>query len=182
DLEDPSKQRGRISKIDQNPSISLVQDEGTSWIQEDAGIQGRNSADTDTEILFDQEGDLGSGEKGEKEISNANISVGTASATLEVSTAAENLVYIRKSAEKRKDKGKAIMKEDESIQKKIKKQLEQERLRHEEAIKLQEQINKEERQRIARDVEIAKQLQEEFDRARQEQEVIAEADQAHDID
>ncbi|GJZ57710.1 hypothetical protein Tco_0613204 [Tanacetum coccineum] len=74
------------------------------------------------------------------------------------------------------------MKEDESVQKKTKKQLEQERLGHEEAIRLQEQINEEERQRIARDTEIAKQLQEEFDRARQEQEVVAEADQAHDID
>ncbi|GJY26394.1 retrotransposon protein, putative, ty1-copia subclass [Tanacetum coccineum] len=74
------------------------------------------------------------------------------------------------------------MKEDESIQKKAKKQLEQERLGHEKAIRLQEQINKEERQRIARDAEIAKQLQEEFDRARQEQEVVAKADQAHDID
>ncbi|GKE37254.1 hypothetical protein Tco_1460659 [Tanacetum coccineum] len=148
--------------------------------------QGRTSVDT--EILLDQEepielvGDLGSGEKDEKEISTANISVSTASATPEVSTAAENLVYIRRSAEKRKDKGKAIMKEDESVQKKAKKQLEQERLGHEEAIRLQEQINEEEKQRIARDAEIAKQLQEEFDRARQEQEVVAEADQAHDID
>ncbi|GJW22476.1 hypothetical protein Tco_0033098 [Tanacetum coccineum] len=186
DLEDPSKQGKKIAEIDQNPSISLVQDEGTSWIQEDAKIPGKTSADT--EILLDQEEptelveDLGSGEKGEKEISTANISVSTASATPEVSTAAENLVYIRRSAEKRKDKGKAIMKEDESVQKKTKKQLEQERLRHEEAIRLQEQINEEERQRIARDAEIAKQLQEEFDRARQEQEVVAEADQAHDID
>ncbi|GJV39730.1 hypothetical protein Tco_1418170 [Tanacetum coccineum] len=72
-------------------------------------------------------------------ISTANISVSTASPTPEVSTAAENLVYMRRSAEKRKDKGKAIMKEDEY-------------------------------------------LQEEFDRVRQEQEVVAEADQAHDID
>ncbi|GJW85453.1 ribonuclease H-like domain-containing protein [Tanacetum coccineum] len=133
DLEHPSKQGRRIAEIDQNPSISLVQDEGTSWIQEDAKIQGRTK------------------------ISTANISVSTASATPEVSTAAENLVYIRMSAEKRIDKGKAIIKEDESI-------------------------NEEERQRIARDAEIAKQLQEEFDRARQEQEVVAEADQAHDID
>ncbi|GKC40434.1 hypothetical protein Tco_1052818, partial [Tanacetum coccineum] len=81
--------------------------------------RGRTSADT--KILLDQEeptelvGDLGSGEKGEKEISTANISVSTASATLKVSTAAENLVYIRRSAEQRKDKGKTIMKEDESI-------------------------------------------------------------------
>ncbi|GKE15536.1 hypothetical protein Tco_1423113, partial [Tanacetum coccineum] len=55
---------------------------------------------TDTEILLDQKeptelvGDLGSCEKGEKEISTANILVSTASATPEVSTAAENLVYM----------------------------------------------------------------------------------------
>ncbi|GKE38588.1 hypothetical protein Tco_1461993, partial [Tanacetum coccineum] len=152
DLDDPSKQGRRIAKIDQTPSILLVQDKGTSWIQEDADIQGRTS--TDTEILLDQEEptelveDLGSGEKGKKEISTAGVS--TAEAVLstvipEVSTAAKNLVYIRRSAEKRK--GKAIMKEDESAQKKTKKQLEQERLSHEATIRLQEQVNKEERQR-----------------------------------
>ncbi|GKD13925.1 hypothetical protein Tco_1198332, partial [Tanacetum coccineum] len=48
--------------------------------------------------------------------------------------------------------------------KKTKKQLEQERLRHEEAIRLQEQIDEEERQRIARDAEIAKKLQEEINK------------------
>ncbi|GJT35439.1 hypothetical protein Tco_0925858 [Tanacetum coccineum] len=53
-------------------------------------------------------------------------------------------------------------------EKKSKKQLEQERLGHEEAIRLQEQINEEENQRIGKDAEIAKQLQEEFDKARQE--------------
>ncbi|GKA43943.1 hypothetical protein Tco_0736667, partial [Tanacetum coccineum] len=169
DLEDPSKQRRRIAEIDQNPSILLIQDEGTSCIQEDAEIQGRTSVDT--EILLDQEEptelveDLGSGEKGEKEISIANISVSTASATPEVSTAsatpevsttAENLVYIKRSAEKRKDKGKAIMKEDDFI-------------------------NEEESQRIARDAEIAKQLQEEINIPGQE-EVVAKDDEAHDID
>nr|GEU42282.1 hypothetical protein [Tanacetum cinerariifolium] len=82
---------------------------------------GRISADI--EILLDQEEptelvkDLGSGEKHEKEISTI---------IPEVSTAVENLVYIKRSAEKRKDKGKAIMEEDKSIQKKSKKQLEQE--------------------------------------------------------
>ncbi|GKC36757.1 hypothetical protein Tco_1049141, partial [Tanacetum coccineum] len=93
-------------------------------------------------------------------------------------------VYIRRSAEKRKDKGKAIVQEDEPVQKKFKKQLEQERLGYEEAIRLQEQqeqIDKDERQRIARDAEIAKQLQEEIDKARQEK-VVAEADIAYVID
>nr|GEW08222.1 putative ribonuclease H-like domain-containing protein [Tanacetum cinerariifolium] len=122
DLEDPSKQGRKISKIDENPS-SLVQDEGTSWIQEDYEIKGRTSANT--EILLDQKEpaklveDLGSCEKGEKEISTV---------IPEVSTAAKNLMYIRRSAEKRKDKGKAIMKENKSVKKKSKKQLEQERL------------------------------------------------------
>ncbi|GKB52359.1 ribonuclease H-like domain-containing protein, partial [Tanacetum coccineum] len=132
DLEDPSKQGRRIAEIDQNPFISLVQDEGTSWIQEDVVIQGRTSVDT--EILLDQEeptelvGDLSSSEKGKKEISTTNISVSTASTTTKVSTASENLVYIKRSAKKREDKGKAIMKEDDYVQKKTKKQLAQERL------------------------------------------------------
>ncbi|GJU22685.1 hypothetical protein Tco_1156027 [Tanacetum coccineum] len=161
---DPSNQGRIIAEIDQNPSISLVQDEGTTWFQEDAEIQGRTSGDT--EILLNQEEptelveDLGSGEKGEKDISIADVPGSTASAILEVSTAIpERQVYIRRSAEKRKDKGKAIMKKDESVQKKSKKQLEQERLGYEEAIRLQEQLNEEERQKIVGDAEIAKQLQ-----------------------
>ncbi|GKE44504.1 hypothetical protein Tco_1471788 [Tanacetum coccineum] len=141
--EDSSKQGRIIAEIDQNPSISLVKDEGTSWIQEDVKTQGRTSADT--EILLEQKEptklveDPGSVEKGEKEISTAEVPISTASAIPVVSTAIpERQVYIRKSAEKRKDKGKNIMKDDESVQKKTKKQLEQERLGHEEAIRLQE--------------------------------------------
>ncbi|GJU79498.1 hypothetical protein Tco_1281863 [Tanacetum coccineum] len=98
-------------------------------------------------------------------LNTASVPISTASATLEVSTAAANLVYIKRSAEKRKDKGKAIMIEDEYVQKNSKKQLEQERLSHEEAIRLQEHIDEEERKRIARDAEIAKQLQEEYNTA-----------------
>ncbi|GJR50734.1 hypothetical protein Tco_1401255 [Tanacetum coccineum] len=70
-------------------------------------------------------------------------------ASPEVKTAAESLVYIRRSAAKRNDKGKAIMKEAEPVQKKTKLQLEQERLGYEEAMRLQEQLDEEERQRIA---------------------------------
>ncbi|GJT14597.1 putative ribonuclease H-like domain-containing protein [Tanacetum coccineum] len=50
----------------------------------------------------------------------------------------------------RKDKGKAIMKEVEPVLKKTKLQLEQERLGYEEALRLQEQLDEVERQRIAR--------------------------------
>ncbi|GKB48056.1 putative ribonuclease H-like domain-containing protein [Tanacetum coccineum] len=146
-VEDSSKQGRKISKIDTDPSISLVQDEGPSWFQEDAEIQEKIS--DDTEVLLEEEEptkiveDQGSGEK---------------VTTAEVSTAAENLVYIRRSAEKKKDKGKGIMTEPEP-EKKTKKQLEQERLGHEEAVRLQEQLNEEETQRIARDAEIARLLE-----------------------
>ncbi|GJU84396.1 hypothetical protein Tco_1291942 [Tanacetum coccineum] len=81
-------------------------------------------------------------------VSTAGSKVSTAS--LEIKNAAESLVYIRRSAAKRKDKGKAIMKEAEPDQKKTKLQLEKERLGYEEALRLQEQLDEEERQRIAR--------------------------------
>ncbi|GKE35181.1 hypothetical protein Tco_1454503, partial [Tanacetum coccineum] len=91
----------------------------------------------------------------EPDISTANVPVSTAgaevsTASTEVKTAAESLVYNKKSATKRKDKGRAIMKEVEPVQKKTKLQLEQERLGYEEALRLQEQLDEEERQRIAR--------------------------------
>ncbi|GKC32090.1 hypothetical protein Tco_1039384 [Tanacetum coccineum] len=92
--EDSSKQGRKISEIDTDPSISLVQDEGPSWFQEDAEIQEKIS--DDTEVLLEEEEptkiveDQGSGEKGEKEVST----VGAEHSTVipEVSTVAENLV------------------------------------------------------------------------------------------
>ncbi|GKA28100.1 hypothetical protein Tco_0714268 [Tanacetum coccineum] len=141
--EDSSKQGRKIFEIDKDPTISLVQPEQDMEYDFDVSTaEGFTTASVPVTTVG-------------IEISTANISVSTASVTPKVSTATENLVYIRRSAEKRKDKGKSIMKEDESVRKKSKKQLE--------------------------DAKIAKQLQEEFDRARQEQEVVAEADQAHDI-
>ncbi|GJT73969.1 RNA-directed DNA polymerase, eukaryota, reverse transcriptase zinc-binding domain protein [Tanacetum coccineum] len=87
------------------------------------------------------------------DISTANVPVSTAGAEVstaspEVKTTAESLVYIRRSAAKRKDKGKDIMKEAEPVHKKTKLQLEQERLGLEEALRLQEQLDEEERKRI----------------------------------
>ncbi|GJR67314.1 ribonuclease H-like domain-containing protein [Tanacetum coccineum] len=129
--EDPSKQGRMIAQIDIDPTISLVQDEGTLWFQEDIETQEKNSADT--EVLIEEETptelikDLGSGEKGEKEVSTADVPVSTAGAevstcTHDVSNAAAVLVYIRRSASKAKDKGKAIMQEPEPP-KKLKKRV-----------------------------------------------------------
>ncbi|GJU52604.1 ribonuclease H-like domain-containing protein [Tanacetum coccineum] len=138
----------------------------------------------DTEVVLEEEEptelveDQGSGEKGEKEVST----IGAEHSTVipEVSTAAENLVYIRRNAEKKNDKGKGIMTEPEP-EKNTKKQLKQERLRHKETVRFQEQLNEEETQRIARDAEIARQLHEEINKAGQER-VVAKDDQAHVID
>ncbi|GKB50261.1 hypothetical protein Tco_0901014 [Tanacetum coccineum] len=99
-------------------------DKGTSWFQEDIETREKNSADT--EVLLEETTptelieDLGSGEKGEKEISTAGAEVSTASH--DVSTAVAALVYIRRSASKAKDKGKAIMQEPEPP-KKLKKKV-----------------------------------------------------------
>ncbi|GKD22884.1 hypothetical protein Tco_1224587, partial [Tanacetum coccineum] len=64
---------------------------------------------------------------------------------------------VKRSKEARKDKGKAIMTKTEP-EKKSKKLLEQERLGLEEAIRLQEQVDEEERAQVASDEEIARQL------------------------
>ncbi|GJR40999.1 hypothetical protein Tco_1216683 [Tanacetum coccineum] len=132
--------RSLIEELDLDADISLVP-------PHDAEIQEKINSDTEvlleeeetnelieepTEIVEDQR----SGEKGEQEVTTVNttlntdsVQISTTSATPDVSTAAVSLVYIRRSAEKRKDKGKGIMIEYEFVQKKSKKQLEQERLK-----------------------------------------------------
>ncbi|GJR87885.1 hypothetical protein Tco_0211896 [Tanacetum coccineum] len=120
--------------------------------------------------------DQGSSKKGQSEVSTARTTQGTASevpivstAEVNISTASEirstagRIVYSRRSKEtrksseeKRKDKGKAIMTEPEP-KKKSNKELEQEILSIAEAIRLQEQIDEEQRAQIARDEEIARQ-------------------------
>ncbi|GKD47120.1 hypothetical protein Tco_1271765, partial [Tanacetum coccineum] len=145
------------AKLDMDANISLVPPH--------AEIQEKIS--DETEVLLEEE--------------KAIEIISTASETPEVSTATESLVYIRRSEKKKKDKGKAIMIEDEYVQKKSKKQEQEERLGHEEAIRVQEQIDKEERKRIERDAEIAKQMQEEYDKAGKK-EAVTEVDTTHVID
>ncbi|GKC90856.1 hypothetical protein Tco_1151505 [Tanacetum coccineum] len=118
----------------------------------DAQTQGRHEHDLEHDFEFTAPEEVYTDEP---DISTANVSISTAGAEVstaspEVKTAAESLVYTKRSAAERKDKGKAIMKEAEPVQKKTKLQLEQERLGYGEALRLQEQIDEEERQRIAR--------------------------------
>ncbi|GJT52923.1 hypothetical protein Tco_0987977 [Tanacetum coccineum] len=145
ELEDPSKQGRKIAQIDE--------DEGITLVQMSAQTQGRYEHDfkeSDFEFIAPEEDYTA-----KLDISTANLPVNiggakVSTASHEVKTAAESLVYIRRSAAKLKDKGKAFMKEAEPVQKKTKLQLEQERLGLEEALRLQEQLDEEERQRIAR--------------------------------
>ncbi|GJT73605.1 putative ribonuclease H-like domain-containing protein [Tanacetum coccineum] len=124
--EDSSKQGRKISDIDKDPTILLVQ--------------------TEQDMEYDFEISTAEG------FTTASVPVTTSSAIpLMFSTfARKSCVHSKKQCQKEKDKDK-LCEEDESVQKKSKKQLEQEILGHEEAIRLQEQINEEERQRIARD-------------------------------
>nr|GEU55001.1 hypothetical protein [Tanacetum cinerariifolium] len=120
----------KIDEIDQDPNISLI--------QHDAKIQGSTAEPVST---------VGAA------VTTASIDVRLASPTRRVSTTnditiAETLVYIRRNAAK--DKGKGIMTEFEPVQTKIKLQQEQKRLGYEAAMRLQEELDEEKRQRMAR--------------------------------
>nr|GEY69188.1 hypothetical protein [Tanacetum cinerariifolium] len=123
DLKDPSKQRRKITEIDHDPGISLV--------QHDAKIQGRYGHDMEFDYDFDTaEKDVSTDEPvstGDAAVTTDSVAVSTLSSTrnTRVSTTddiimAETLVYIRKSAAKDK------------------------------AVRLQAEINEEETRRIAR--------------------------------
>ncbi|GJS70526.1 hypothetical protein Tco_0703367 [Tanacetum coccineum] len=158
----------------------------------DAEVQEKASTETEpiiqevtlTEVIQDQ----GSSKKGNSEVSTVGATKGTTGTTSEVpvvstaeiniSTAGRTVTYSRRSEEKstRKDKGKAIMIEPEP-KKKSKKELEQERLSFAEAIRLQEQMDEEQRAQIARDEEIARQWDEE-----EGQRAMSEAKSSRKID
>ncbi|GJT80507.1 hypothetical protein Tco_1054849 [Tanacetum coccineum] len=108
------------------PSARVLSSSAPKRIALDVETQEKNSADT--EVLLEEETltklieDLGSGEK---EISTVDVPVSTTSEEIstarhDVSTTAVALVYIRRSASKANDKGKAIMQEHE-LPKKLKK-------------------------------------------------------------
>ncbi|GJY29366.1 hypothetical protein Tco_0405133 [Tanacetum coccineum] len=149
----------RVKKLEtQVKGARVVLSEDDEDVEDDSSKQGRKLSDaevqekastetepiiqevTPTEVFQDQ----GSSEKG-----NLN-------------TAERTVTYRRRSEEKRsrKDKGKAILTEPEP-KKKSKKELEQERLSFAKAIRLQEQMDEEQRAHIARDEEIARQWDEE---------------------
>ncbi|GJS03883.1 putative ribonuclease H-like domain-containing protein [Tanacetum coccineum] len=112
---DSSKQGRKISQIDEDPTISLVQDEGISLILHEEEVHEKPS--DETKVIVQEETptkiieEHGSGEKGEMEISTASPPKVAKVSIVEAH------VYTRRSA---KDKGKAIMEEPATL-KKVKK-------------------------------------------------------------
>ncbi|GJR06168.1 hypothetical protein Tco_0529152 [Tanacetum coccineum] len=119
----------KIDQIDEDEGITLVQ-------------MGVSTASTDFTIANVPVTTTG------VEISTTSLEVKTAGDFVD-DIAAESLVYIRRSVAKTKDKGKGIMEESESVMTKTKRQQEQERLGYEIALRLEEQLDEKERQRIA---------------------------------
>ncbi|GJZ00549.1 hypothetical protein Tco_0517978 [Tanacetum coccineum] len=183
-----ARRRDKIVHLDDEDIADDSSKQGR--ILSDAKVQEKASNETDhviqdvtpTKVIQDQE----SSEKGSAEVSTAGAKQGTASeevpivstAEVNLSTAGGTVTYTRRSAEKRsrQDKGTSIMIESEP-KKKSKKELEQERLSFAEAIRLEEQMNKEQRAQIARDEEIARQWDEE-----ERQRAMSEAKTSKKID
>ncbi|GJY70332.1 ribonuclease H-like domain-containing protein [Tanacetum coccineum] len=154
ELEDPSKHERNIAQIDEDEGITLVQMSAQTRGRHEHNFEESNFKFIALEEDYTAKPDIS--------ISNVLVSiVGTevSTASPEVKIVAEILVYIRRSAAKRKDKGKAIMIEAKLVQKKTKLQLEQERLGLEEDLRLQEQLDEEERQRIARIIRVGNHIE-----------------------
>ncbi|GJV87481.1 hypothetical protein Tco_1531419 [Tanacetum coccineum] len=130
--------------------------------EDDYSKQGRIDEDLNTYFAQDDEvvHDQDTAKEGQLEDSTAGITVSTA--PINISTARESHSTARRVVYGRRSKAegrirKEIMTEPEP-EKKSKKLLELERLGLEEAIRLQEQVDEEERAQVARDEEIARQL------------------------
>ncbi|GJZ59735.1 hypothetical protein Tco_0615551 [Tanacetum coccineum] len=153
----------KTGKARKRARVVLSEDE-----EDDSFKQGRIDEDPNTyfaqddEVVYDQD----TAAERQLEDSTAGITVSTAG----------RIVYGRRSKETRKDKGKAIMTEPEPV-KKSKNLLEQERQGLEEAIRLQQEVDEEEKAQIARDEEIARQLL-----ALDEERVTTETKTTKDID
>ncbi|GKB42092.1 hypothetical protein Tco_0887034 [Tanacetum coccineum] len=132
----------KIGKARRQARVVLSDDE---VFEDDSSKQGRKLADAEIKSMMNNTAGAKKGTASEEVpiVSTAEVNPSTAGGTV---------TYSRRSAEKRsrQDKGKAIMIEEEP-KKKSKKELEQERLSYAEAIRLEEQMNEEQRAQIARD-------------------------------
>ncbi|GKC40473.1 hypothetical protein Tco_1052857, partial [Tanacetum coccineum] len=138
--EDSSKQGRMIEEIDQDAGVTLV---------------------TPTKVTR-----VHTYSRRRRAISTSSGGVSTASRIVSTACMIQQVNIIIPSLSATKDKGKAIMTESEPKQTTTKLKQRQERAGYEATIRLQEQLDEEERQRIARDAEVAQRLQEEIDAAK----------------
>ncbi|GKA73087.1 putative ribonuclease H-like domain-containing protein [Tanacetum coccineum] len=126
-------QSQELGKARKRAKVVLSEDDED--VEDDSSKQGRKLSDAEVQ---------------EKASTASEVPV-VSTAEENISTAGRTVTYRRRSEEKRtrKDKGKAIMTESEP-KKKSKKEIEQERLSFAEAIRLEEQMNEEQRAQIAR--------------------------------
>ncbi|GKC29706.1 hypothetical protein Tco_1037000 [Tanacetum coccineum] len=148
----------KTGKARKRARVVLSEDE-----EDDSSKQGRINEDPNTYFAQDDEVVHDQDTAAERQLEDSTAGITVSTAPINISTARESpstagrVVYGRRSKEARKDKGKEIMTEPEPV-KKSKKLLEQERQGLEEAIRLQKQVDEEEKAQIARDEEIARQL------------------------
>ncbi|GJU40184.1 hypothetical protein Tco_1193141 [Tanacetum coccineum] len=142
----------KTGKARKRAKVVLSEDE-----EDDSSKQGKIDEDPNTYFHQDDkvDDDVVHDTTEERQPEDSVVGIEISTAPINDNTASESLSTVGK--ETRKYKGKAIMTEPEP-KKKSKKLLEQERLGLEEVIRLQEQVDEEERAQIARDEEISRQL------------------------
>ncbi|GJZ79484.1 hypothetical protein Tco_0644321 [Tanacetum coccineum] len=144
----------KTGKARKRARVVLSEDE-----EDDSSKQGRIDEDPNTYFAQDDEVVHDQDTAAERQLEDSTAGITVSTAPINISTAREShstagrVVYGRRNKEARKDKGKAIMNETEPV-KKSKKLLEQERQGLEEAIRLQKQVDEEEKAQIERDEEI----------------------------
>ncbi|GJU80398.1 hypothetical protein Tco_1282763 [Tanacetum coccineum] len=192
DVEDDSSKHGRkLSDVEvqekaSNETEPIIQEVTPTKVIQDQGSSEKGNSEVSTaRATKGTASEVPVVSTAEENISTAGATKGTASEVPVVSTAEENIstagrtvTYRRRSEEKRtrKDKGKAILTEPEP-KKKSKKEIEQERLSFAKAIRLQDQMNEEQRAEIARDEEIGRQWDEE-----ERQRAMSETKSSKEID
>ncbi|GJV85486.1 putative ribonuclease H-like domain-containing protein [Tanacetum coccineum] len=160
DLKDSSKQGRMIEEIDQDAGVTLVTPtQGEDQPEDQLGVLSAakvlaDAAKTNVHTYTRRRRAVSTGSGGIS-TAGASMPVSTAGMVQEVNISIPSPVVV-------KDKGKGKMEESEDEQtKRTKLQQEQERLGHEAAVRLQEELDEEERQRMARVHEAAQSFTEE---------------------
>ncbi|GJT70982.1 hypothetical protein Tco_1030268 [Tanacetum coccineum] len=153
DLEDSSKHGRMIEEIDQNAGVTLI----TPIHSQEDKPEDQLGVFSAAKVLADASKNVHTYSRRRRAVSTGNGRVSTASrlfSTAEESVSTAGALMPVSTAgmvqEVSKDKGKGIMTESEPEQTKTKLQQRQERIGYEAAVRLQEQLNEEERQRIAK--------------------------------